>query len=494
MKKSNIIQIAINPKFVFGALLLLFVVIACHPLHGYDEGLWSYMGNLWYTFKVTPYTGFVENKTPGILILFAFVEIFESYNVLVARAIGVLASFFTAILIYRICFKLHSKFAGAIAAFLFGLTLCWSRMDGFAFAQSETFMVFFSVLAYYFLFKFWGKQIPLKWLFLIGLSLGLAIAFKQIAITTTASLFVVFLLLYNSQTLKFKLQGLALMTSGIFMTTIISCIPLLFYNVSFTDYIEGAWLVLLNPGSKLYGASEHLNNFMSLFFGSRFIIFSVFVLLFISQKKQLSKNLWFYGLLVWLLFDFIGTNASGYYYGHQIKQLLPSLSILSAIAITHFVKQGKMLHLGLDTKKVIAILTVIMLCFPYKQFATTGYLMVKGVSEKAMPYTEVGTFIKKNTTDQDYIYVLGGDVELVQILAQSKRRSSSKYINSIFIKDELQRSVVLNDLKHKPAKYILKHKDFKESKKIYGDDFMQFLSVNYEFKKTFNSIDIYERK
>lgn len=107
---------------------------------------------------------------------------------------------------------------------------------------------------------------------------------------------------------------------------------------------------------------------------------------------------------------------------------------------------------------------------------------------------EIGDWIKKNTNKDDYIYILGAEMELVQIMAISQRLSSSKYFHSIFITTDIQREEILEDLKKKPPRYILKHKNFdKELITIYGDRFNSLIQNNYVVVKETHDVEIFKR-
>ena len=66
---------------------------------------------------------------------------------------------------------------------------------------------------------------------------------------------------------------------------------------------------------------------------------------------------------VYDLFDFLGTNASGYYYGHQIKQLLPSLSIIGGVCFTVFIPEIERKYKKIKHVNIISVLVIIAFFF-----------------------------------------------------------------------------------------------------------------------------------
>ena len=191
-----------------------------------------------------------------------------------------------------------------------------------------------SILSFFFLtnHKKWAFQI-----FLAGVSIGVAISFKQIAVATfVASLCFLFNYCVKERTLKDKCLGLFLFSLGTAIAIALTILPLYFSDVSLQEYTEGTWLILLKSGSSTSSLKTHIMGFFKIWGESRIVIFYPFLYLSFLHRSIL-KNTHFTGLFVWLLFDFIGANASGNYYGHQIKQIMPSLSIIVGVTISHLI-------------------------------------------------------------------------------------------------------------------------------------------------------------
>ena len=431
---------------LFLSFVLLLVVGNGHT--GGDEGSWGYIGRVWSENNLPPYVGTVENKTPGIFELFALSNILFGVNVFFVRIIGGIAILITSLTVYSIGKKLHSHFAGIFSMAIFGLTMSWYLLNGPETAQTETFMVLFSTVSFYFVVK--GKE-SLKWMlwiFLSGLSIGFAIAFKQIALTSAAALSIFFLLYFESiVTNSKKIAGLLILGSGAVVATFISVIPLLLSHVSLTDYFNGAWLILLKPGSSA-PAMLRVEECLNIFLNSRLVVFYPFIGLIIWQS-ELLKNKYFMGLMVWLLFDFVGVNASGYYYGHQIKQLIPSLAVIIGIGLSNALSQQSREKSEMPSYAAVMVLFIIVLFFPYQQVITNGYKATRGyVDDKK----ELGIWLKEHTNKNDYVYIDSRDGI---ILSYSERVSSSKYFDMIFVTSTIESDQLLSDLENKPPRYYI---------------------------------------
>ncbi|WP_347922319.1 glycosyltransferase family 39 protein [Pontimicrobium sp. SW4] len=493
MKKSDTFSLIKNFKFAILFVAGVFILASAFPFKLYDESIWSYIGWLWSNQGIPPYIGIVENKTPGIFMLFALANKFSVDTIFIVRTLGVLFSLGTTILVYEIGKRLVDKATGIISIYIFGLTYSWSLLDGFAFAQTEIFMIFFSTLAFYFLINK-SNSFSYKWLILSGLSLGLAIMFKQIAITTALALVIVFLILNTNYTNRQRIKGIGFIGIGVLLSTLFSYSILYMFDVTFLEYINGAWKILLNSGSKIESVNTHFSNFIKVFFYSKFILFLPILVLFFMNKKICSKTMYLF-LGTWFIFDFIGVNASGYYYGHQIKQLLPSLSLIIAIVVSfHINKYSANLKKYASHQSSLSILVLIIFLFPYKQLYVNANSLINYSTYNKVYINEASNWLKSNTDNDDFIYALGADQELIFILDQTQRKSSSKYFNSIFIKEDLQRNLVLNDIKQNSPKFILKHGSLKNVEEIYGLEFNMYMKSNYTFLKSFDDVEIYKIK
>lgn len=476
MKKNNtqngFVNLITNQYLIL--LFLFFILLATMSLNlmGNDEGMWSYMARVWIENNIPPYVGAVENKTPGIFELFAISHILFGVNFFFVRVLGVIAILFSSLTVYLIGKELHTHLAGIFSMVIFGLTMAWHLLDGEFTAQTETFMVLFSTLSFYFVIK--GKDCPKWrfWIFLAGFSMGLAIAFKQIGLTTTIALFIFFIVYVAScLTNKDKIFGIFLLGLGITIATFISLVPLLISNVSLKEYIDGAWLILQNPESNVPITSRFTGFFLT-FLNSRIVVFYPFFGLLIWES-DLLKNRYFMGLFIWMFFDFIGVNASGHYFGHQIKQLIPSVSIIIGILLSNLLSRHFIDKFEIQKQASNLLIFLIVLFFPYQSLISNGILAVRGHSNKLK---ELGIWLRENTNDKDYIAIADRDGS--SILSYSGRISSSKNFHTHFVKSDAEREQLLSDYKAKPPKYYI------NGSQDMGAKIEKFIMNNYEYLYT----------
>lgn len=487
MKRSDIVGLISNPFYALVFLLFLFTAIAINPYNAYDEGLWTYIGWLYNDQGIPPYVGAIENKTPGIFFLYAIADNFGGYSTLFVRGVGVLFTLITTFFIYLIGKELSDKNSGIIAMFIFGLVVCWRVLDGFAFAQTETFMIFFSTLAFYLAVRFFGQESNLKLLFFAGLSLGMAINFKQIVVTTTIGFLLV--LLFLAKDFRSYIKYALVFGLGTIVALLFFYLILFFSGVTFNEYIEGAWVILFNSGSRIEGIQSQLNNFLEMFFLSRMVIFLPVIALFIFSRKAVSR-LAYTILVAWFLFDFIGVNASGNYYGHQIKQLLPSIALIAGIVFSNlFLKRQSFKNILLP-----ALVFIGLLLFPLRQLKVNFGKLITPATEGAINTDYAIDLITKKSNPNDFIYVFGADKEAVFILANVKRRSSSKYFHSMFITSTREQVQVYSDLKKNIPTFIVKHQEFSNINGVYGKETATFFKMNYKLEERFGELEVFKKK
>lgn len=467
-------------------LLLVFIILTIVSFNGFmgeDEGRFSYMGRVWVENDLPPYVGSVENKTPGIFILNALSYLLFGTNIFFLRFIGIISLVLTSHLIYKITKYLCDYEAGLISMTIFGLTMSWRSMDGAFSSYTESFMILFIVLSFLFIFKINISKNKRFFIFIAGISMGLAIAFKQIAITSTAAVIVYIIISYKERSLLYIINSILLLCFGIILSSLISIIPLWLSNVTIIDYINGAWLLLLDGGSY----PSMLKRFIfarELWIESRMVYFYPFLILLTFQTSLLKKK-YFWGLIFWLIFDFAGVNASGYYFGHQIKQLIPSLSIIIGILLAnqiHLLTIENKLNSNY-LKRSLIILIIFLL--PYNLLIDN---LLNLYRNNVDTNKEIGLYIKSNTEVDDYIFFM---TNANAILAYTDRVSSSKYFNPLFVNSDEEFEEIYLDIVSTTPKYIIKRKF--ELQFSFPEQFETFVNQNYVLYEQKFGFLIYKR-
>lgn len=427
-------------------LAVILTLVALDTFLYPDEGIWCYIGMHWAEGRLLPYRDMVENKTPGIFILYALAYRTWGLEILPVRLMGVAAIVVASLFLFEVAAKWGGQRAGILAALLLGCAMGWDGFDGEATAVTETFLVFFSTLALLCLTRALGegeendprgRRNKGFWIFLAGLSLGGAIAFKQIAVMTTLGLFLFYLFAERAEK-KWRrvLSTGALLFVGILIATAVSLLPILGSGVTLKEYGEGAWLILFEPGTAaartLPADRAHFWKQFGYHWGSSRMRFHyVFIPLFLLFDRSLrERKVPIAGLLLWIAMEFLGVNASGQFYGHQFKPILPAFALACGLGLEAGIRwiAARRFPAGLRGNVFpIVLFLVVGLWLPYHRI----YAGVKEVwHPTGDPDRIVGEWIRDHAEEGDQAFVFASAHS--KILAFSCLPAPSRYFNLIF--------------------------------------------------------------
>lgn len=450
----------IAPCLAAGIFGLLTGISFFAPM-GVDEGVWSYIGMVWVKYGLPPYAGSMDDKTPGIHLLYALSYLLWGVNYLFVRILGAGALGGAAAIVYLLVKRLYHARAGIITMLFFGLSMASMRVDGQFTAQTESFMVFWSLLSIFFLIKSLDEpQAPHRALrlFISGLCIGWALAFKQIAIFSAVSLLTWYACMPSSKTRKKPVRDLFFIATGCIGATVMSIAPLLMSGVSIAVYFENAWLLILRM-FMMHNATAapmdlRLSEFHSAWSSPDLLVYYPLIVLFVIQRQALiRRQVPWTALLVWMICEFLGVNAVGYYWGHQFKQIIPPFAVSSGIAVSILIDQTTRALTARHRWLVYSALACLILAlwFPYK---TIKYRLILS---RGNNFSLLGKWLKENTHAGDYLYVFNRLERGAGIIIQaySERRFPCRY-SAPFCTDlpEAQHDIELSLYRLKPA-YIL---------------------------------------
>ncbi|HAZ28611.1 MAG TPA: hypothetical protein DCY48_02440 [Candidatus Magasanikbacteria bacterium] len=436
-----------------GVCLTIIVTIAgfAVPVLFNDEGIWMQVAQTWHTYDEPPYQGTVENKTPGIFYLFFVSHVFFGTDIWFVRAIGIAVTLATSVLLYAIGKELFDEITARFAMLFFGLSAAWLSLDGEFPAQTETFMIFFSVLAFFLLFHYAERPEKQKhrMTFVIGVSMAFAIAMKQVALFTAVAI-IPFLFAYSFGKKTQWICTLAVYGAGIFFGTVLSILPLLFAGVGVFDYLSGAWTILITTGGAA-SLSFRLQEFTDVFVLSSFVFFYPFLAFFFLKKDFfLRKGVPVFLLLFWLGLDFFATNTSGFYFPHQLKQLLPVCSLLAALAVRAMLEWKLLFPFQKDEFLIFIVSALSILWFPYQSISFFfQYDALYPVRE-----TEIlGSWLFSRTKSDERIYLVSQ--ERNELYAYAGRASPSKFFLPYFFGSKRVANRVVSDITLHPPRYLI---------------------------------------
>jgi hypothetical protein len=449
-----------------------------------DEGIWFYIGRVWLSDNIPPYVGTSDNKTPAIFLVFGLSNLLAGVTIWLPRLIGVASMVGASVVLYFIAQRLLSREAGAIAMCLFGLTMAWGLMDGPYTAQTESFLVLLVSAGFFCLIiaRSTHDRKHLALLLSAGLCVGMAINFKEIAVTSAAalSLFCLFEGLSSQRSSGQILRDLTAIVAGILLAIGLSLLPLLASGVSVAQYWQGAWLILLEPGTGNPNLQNRIQRAFATWMRKDLLWLYLPLLVFIVQKRSAQTHgIPYWGILAWLALEFAGTNASGFYYGHHLKQVMPPLAIASGLGIALVLERWRADALLYQKIVAAVLICLVIVYFPYYiirwppglvHLIRTEVLYQKarwsGSQSEPRDHDEaVGLWLKTYTSAEDYVYLWGTSYIAANrhaVLAYSQRRAPTKYFHGFLLERPGAISELESDFARKPPRIILVPADAKE--------------------------------
>lgn len=434
--------------------LAVMTLCALNARMGVNEGIWSYVGWLWDAKGLPPYAAAVENKTPGIFILYALSHHFWGVAYLPVRLAGVLAQVAGGCFLFLLCKRLYNRLAGSLAMLLFLLTNAWPGMASSWPGHPESFLILFVALAALTVHSAVRASTLRRrkaLILLAGVFLGLAAAFKQIAIFDALAM----LILAGAwtppagRTRRLVVDAL-FMALGFIAASIVTAVPILMAGVGGSDYFAGAWLILLNGSGNPHLGSRFLF-FLRSWGEGKMLLFYPLLLLFVIQRGNLKAlGIPWAALLAWLILDFVSVASSGYFYPNQVKQITPVLSIVSGLTVAAMIARYAQPLQQADKWSLVSWLLISALWLAQQAWVQGLFL-----TPPADPNEKVASWIRANTDPSDYIYAFSEYASPIN--AYAMRRSSSRHFNTIFFNKNnvLARRELEGDLAARPPKVII---------------------------------------
>lgn len=298
----------------------------------WDESLYLLMASAWRAGHL-PYTTIWDNKPPGIYAIFAAALAICGHHIAAIRLATMLATGLTAFAVWRISFAL---LAGAphrlFCAWLGGLTYSIGALsnDGLA-ANTEIFMVCFTA---YSLLAALSTAPPWRLGFITGALFGCAILTKYVAIFEAPA---VLLALIWRQPGKTVLKRLAAAVLG-------GALPLAIIIGLYTAHGQLALWWRDSVAANFTRAETpitiaSLHAALTTQAGRWLPFYAAPCIMFWQHYRGGAHRRRFIFLLIWLAGGAIGVAAAKSFYDHYFQQILPVLSVITAIIFAGLVNR-----------------------------------------------------------------------------------------------------------------------------------------------------------
>jgi hypothetical protein len=425
----------------------------------FDEAMWHYIGRNWFRHGLVPYTGGVDNKSPLIFAIFGLSDKLLGVNYWFPRLLGTVLQSIGIYYIYKTAKHIAGERAGMLAISFYGLALLWHGTGGRYVAFTETYDILFIILAVY---KYITAQEKKDFL-ISGLMAGIGLAFRLSALWGIIAILVAIVR-------KSRINAL-IFFAGILGSVFLLSMAGLIAGINIRDILTYGLADNFTTGS----ATDHsliwkMVNFSDKFFYSELILFYPFILGYLFIKKRIDL------FSLWLTLEFIGINIVGIYGTLHMRELLPAMSLMSALCVTHLIDNYK-----IPAKPLVVIIWLVFfpkLLEPLIVFKK----LVRREPDSAVPHCQepylipdegsrkkLGWWIRDNTSEQDKVFVAGFGA---QIQAYSERMSPTIYFN--VTQTTMAKERYFRDLQRdKPAMILVPL--FSQYQEFVGKDMRRFL-------------------
>jgi 4-amino-4-deoxy-L-arabinose transferase-like glycosyltransferase len=419
---------------------------------GIDEAIWTYVARVWVQDGIPPYQGPIENKPPGVFYVFALSQVLTGPGHMVPRLVAIAAILGCCLAVYGIGRRLGDRLAGAFAALMCGLAMASQAAFGREPAMTESYMVGFTTLAV-FLVVVAARRAPgqRRWAMLgAGLALGFGLAFKQVAGASALGVAALaWVLTPRAERRPGRWAGdVALAVAGALLATAISLVPLLLAGVSLAEYWQGAWLLLLDPGSGISGLQLRVLRLWAKLIHPVSTLMLLFVVFLLSRRRLVARGVAWGAIAVWCGFEWLGVSASGYFFLHQFRQVVPALAVAAGIMAS---LAAHALARRLAPSAAVAAVAALIALPMVPQQPVLDVVQGRPPRPAYAPWVEAGAWVRDHTRPGDHIFpfVFGGIVQTV-----SERRSSSRHFNHHFLRTPAAQAGALRDLARRPPRII----------------------------------------
>ena len=409
-------MLSLRPRawLALAAVLLLGLAlrwpVASLPLER-DEGGYAYIAQRWLQGEA-PYRESFDQKPPGIYAAYAAIE----------RALGESPAAIHwgtqlwCLLTVAMVFWLGRKLFGEEAGFAAGALAAFMTVDHGLLANAantERFMI--APLAAAFLAALLAAERE-SWLWALacGACTGLALLFKQVALTN--AIFYAILLALSKR--RVPLLGAFLAGAALLLVPVALYLKAAGVWPAFYDCVIGY--------NFAYGGATALPDYFKNFalamgrtLPSLWPVY-LFALFGLFQATAPAVRV----VLAWLAFSFLGSCAGGYFRVHYLLQAAPPLAVLAGFGIAQACKK-----LRLPGRRALALLIVLQGVLSGLWYYLPGPALAKSRRlYGANPFPEAvaaAKLIAERTNSQDRVFIFGSEPE---ILYYARRKSAERYI------------------------------------------------------------------
>lgn len=507
-----------KPMLLILILLLSFFLRApffSQPLDN-DEATYAFFS--FFSKEGRFYSSLQIGRLPGIIFTYRILDNLFPGQIVAFRVVSALLIVLATFVIYKLGKLLFDERVGILSSLIFAIFS--SQISTDSPANTEFFMMPFMVISVYFFWVFL-KSRKLFWLFSSGLSAGIALFYKQVAVFEVGFLGL-WLLVESFKKGKLSLKLLLRRWS----TFGVSALILFAITVAFF-YLRGElgdfWWQSFGSGGPYvkyawegWGWFDRLKNAARYLWGAFWPLwllgFGGLIIALLERKKR--PDLFLIG---WLLFSLIGVFFNGWFFAHYFVQVIPAISLLGGFFIGRAFEYEKF-RLPLTLSVILTFSLVIgnrlSVYTNYFRFLQGGidkieYFKRLGVDTGDagwLPLYDSAAYLRNFMIEEDTLFVWS-TTPLPYYLTR-------KYPTTSFVKSypllnykfmlptwkgwkfdfETNRQKLIRELAASPPTYILIDVNPMQiyDQMILFKDFSSFIGRNYNFEKGFSRTLIFK--
>ena len=416
------------PRISVAAIAIALLAIAVRapffdlPLER-DEGEYAYIA--WRTSAgETPYLDWFDQKPPAVFVAYRLALAWPGEPHTAIRAVAALFAAASALALFALVRALLGAATGLVAALLYVFASADPRLQG-PIANTEIFMAPWIVAAALLTVQFARGRATLARALAAGVSLGIAIAFKQVAAVNAPFLIAVAALAApRGERARVGLRfALGLLAGGLAVWSLIAAWfwqrgalapaldAILFHNLEYAAD--------LTFGERL-GALRYFVPALVPSQGALWLLAAVGLVAGFARGRDRFAAFFLGGFAA---VNAIGVSASGFYFPHYFQQLVPAVAALTAAAITGGSERSPRWRVAAGTGLALAPLVVTAIGFWRLDADEAMRRLYPDNHFETMP--AIAAEVAAQTAPDDRVFVFGSEPEL---LFYARRVSASRYI------------------------------------------------------------------
>lgn len=446
---------------IIGLLFILQIAVALLTdgfCLSFDEAMWHYIGRNWFRHGLAPYAGGADNKSPLVFGIFGLSDKLFGVNYWFPRVLASVCEAIGVFYIYKIARLVAGHRAAVLAISFYGLSLLWHDSGGKYVSYTETYEVLFVITGFYHFLAAKEK----KKIFVTGLLIGIAVAFRITAV------FVAALILIHC--FRRNRSFAAIFLGGVVLSLLALVIIAVLLRVDIETMFTNMLLDNFNSGSATdHSLSWKLHNFADKFLWSAIPLFYPLLLGYLFIKRKIDVFVW------WFILAFSGICAVGIFDVVHLKEVLPSLSLISGIFVASAENRFRL-------PAIPTILLIWLVFFPKSLEPLQSFEKLLRDSQRTAQYCQspyvipdegtrkkLGLWIRDQTSPADRVYVAGFGA---QVQAYSERISPTAYFN--VTQTPIAKAQFYSDMQRiKPAMILVPM--FAQYKETVGKDMRDFV-------------------